>query len=65
MKYKITTFPYAVQHGVVEIPDDVAADKVDEYLMENWANIEFDEPELDYAGTDFITTPYNKAKEDK
>ena len=50
-KYLITAFPYATQYGKLEIPDDV--DEVKEYIKDHWDDIQFDEPELDYCGTDF------------
>lgn len=53
MKYKITAYPYAIQHGVVNVPDNVPEEDIDDYLTEHWGDIKFDEPDLDYAGTDF------------
>ena len=50
-KYLITAFPYATQYGRLEIPDDV--EDVNEYIRLHWDEIKFDEPELDYCGTDF------------
>lgn len=50
-KYLITAFPYATQYGRLEIPDDV--EEVKEYIKDHWNEIQFEEPELDYCGTDF------------
>lgn len=53
MKYKITAYPYAVQHGTIEVPDNVPEEEIDSYIETYWEKIKFEEPELDYAGTDF------------
>lgn len=53
MKYRITAYPYAIQRGTIEVPDNVPTDEVDAYIEEYWNQIDFDAPELDYAGTDF------------
>lgn len=50
-KYHITAYPYATQSGEINIPDDITDVKA--YVEEHWNEIEFDEPDLDYAGTDF------------
>ena len=50
-KYLITAFPYATQYGRLEIPEDV--EDVKEYIEDHWNEIQFEEPELDYCGTDF------------
>lgn len=51
MKKFITFYPYATQTATLDIPEDV--DDVNEYIREHWSEIEFDEVELDYCGTDF------------
>lgn len=51
--YNITAYPYAMQRGFLRIPDTVSEDEMDEYIKKHWDGIEFEEPELDYAGTDF------------
>lgn len=51
MKIQVTAYPYAVQYGEIEVPNDVT--DVKKYIIENWGSIEFDEPNLDYKGTDF------------
>lgn len=56
MKAHITTFPYAIQYGVLEMPDNIEEDKREEYIVEHWDDIEFGEPDLDYAGTDMDIT---------
>ena len=50
MKAHITAYPYATQHGDIEIPDGVDMSK---YIVEHWDAIDFDKPDLDYCGTDF------------
>ena len=49
--YSVTAYPYAVQHGKIKIPNSIT--DVYEYITEHWNEIAFDEPELDYQGTDF------------
>lgn len=53
MKYSIVAYPYAKQYGTIEIPDSVPEEEVDSYIETYWEKIKFEEPELDYAGTDF------------
>jgi len=48
--YWIVASPYATQYGTIVVPDNV---EPEEYIKEHWDEIDFDEPELDYAGTDF------------
>ena len=47
----VTAYPYAMVYGHIDIPDDV--DDIDNYLEDNWDDINFGNPDLDYAGTDF------------
>ena len=55
MKVLVTAFPYATQYGTIDIPDELMGDASDEreYVRNHWNDIEFEEPELDYSGTDF------------
>ena len=52
-QYYITAYPYAKQTGVISAPAGVGDDDIDDYIIEHWNNINFNDPELDYAGTDF------------
>lgn len=61
MKAIIRAYPYAIQHGVLEMPDDIEEDMREEYINEHWNEIRFDEPELDYADTD-MEIVYEKEK---
>lgn len=47
---KVTVRPYAMQEGFIEVPDDVK--DVYNYVIDNWEDVDFDSPELDYEGTD-------------
>ena len=49
----ITAYPYAHQEGTLEIPTDLTEDEVREYVKDHFDDIDFDEVELDYVGTDF------------
>ena len=52
-QYHITAYPYATQTGIISVPAGVGDDDINDYIIEHWNEIKFDEPELDYAGTDF------------
>lgn len=60
MKYRITAYPYATQHGTIEVPDNVPEEEIDRYIETYWEKIKFEKPELDYAGTDFEREKENK-----
>jgi len=64
MKAVITAYPYAIQNGTLEIPDDIERDFREEYITEHWSEIKFGEPELDYADTD-MEVIYIKSKDNK
>lgn len=50
----IKAYPYAVQEGRIDIPDTISDDNnIQQYIEERFNNIEFNEPDLDYSGTDF------------
>ena len=50
----VTAFPYAIQNGTVEVPDDIPKEDIRDYLEDHWDDIMFDSPDLDYSGTDFV-----------
>ena len=52
-QYRVTAYPYATQTGIISVPASVGDDDIYDYITEYWNKIKFDEPELDYAGTDF------------
>ena len=49
----VIAYPYAVQYGTIEVPDDIDDEVIREYIEENWDDIEFNKPELDYDGIDY------------
>ncbi len=51
MMVYVTAYPYAVQYGRIDVPDDV--EDIREYVSDNWDDIDFGDPELDYVGCDF------------
>ena len=51
MIVNVTAYPYAVQYGHIEIPDGV--EDIRQYIVDNWIDIVFGEPELDHEGIDF------------
>jgi len=53
VRYWVQAHPYANQDGFIDVPADISADEVEKYIRENFGNIEFEEPDLDYKGTDF------------
>ncbi len=48
----ITASPYATQYGTIKVPDDLPEDKYKSYVDDHFDKIKFNEPDLDYAGTD-------------
>lgn len=48
----VTAFPYAMVNGKIQVPLDVT--DVNQYVQDHFDNIRFEEPELDYDGTDFV-----------
>lgn len=52
MKVLVTAYPYVTQYGTIDIPDDWMGNEK-KYVINHWGDIEFEEPELDYGGTDF------------
>ncbi len=50
----VTAYPYAVQYGSLIVPDELSDQaEIEEYVREHFDEIEFGEPDLDYAGTVF------------
>ena len=49
----VTAYPFAVQSGTIEVPANLSEEELYDYVSENFDNIKFDEPDLDYQGTDF------------
>ena len=48
----ITAYPYATVCGHLDVPDNIDEDVAYEYVQNHWREIEFEEPELDFCGTD-------------
>ena len=53
MKVRVIAYPYAVQYGEIEVPNDVKGEDLQEYISEHFDEVAFGEPELDYQGTEF------------
>ncbi len=50
----VTAYPFATQGGTIQVPDNVKGyENVSAYIDEHWNEIDFNQPELDYGGTDF------------
>ena len=52
----VTAYPYVVQYGEIEVPNDVfeeGGSSVRNYIEENFNEIMFGIPDVDYRGTDF------------
>ena len=47
----VVAYPYALTRGRLKVPKSVT--DLDEYVAEHFSDISFDEPELDFRGTDF------------
>lgn len=56
----VTMYPYAVQYGTIKVPNEISESndesKIKEYITEHFTEIEFEDAELDYGGTDFDYT---------
>ena len=52
-KVTVTLYPYATQRGKIEVPMSISEKDMRNYIENHWDDIKKDEPELDYAGTDF------------
>jgi len=53
VKYWVQAHPFANQDGSINVPVDIPADEVENYIRENFGYIKFGEPDLDYRGTEF------------
>ena len=51
--YYVTAYPYASQTGTIKIPGNLSHKEVEQYISDHFDEIDFGEPSLDYAGTDF------------
>ena len=47
----VTAYPCAIQNGKITVP--TKCKNIRQYIEDNWDSIIFDEPELNYEGTDF------------
>lgn len=52
----VTAYPYAIQHGTIEVPNGIDESEIEEYVMEHFDEIKFNNAELDYCGTDIDYT---------
>ena len=48
----ITALPYATQNGTIQVPADLTEEDYHDYVQEHFDDIEFNEIDLDYCGTD-------------
>lgn len=53
VRYWVQAYPFASQDGYIDVPADIPANKVENYIRENFDDIEFEEPDLHYGGTEF------------
>ena len=49
----ITTYPYATQTGSLNVPENLDEKATRKYISDHWDDIQFNDVELDYAGTEF------------
>lgn len=53
-RYIVYAYPYANQTEYISVPDDIEDNnEAWNYINEHFGEIDFQEPELDYLGTDF------------
>lgn len=48
----VTATPYTTQYGTIDVPADLPEERYEAYVREHFGEIKFNEPSLDYAGTD-------------
>ena len=55
----VTAYPYASQNAEFEIPGDMDPESCEaqEYIRDHFNELSFDEPDLDYRGTEFDIGP--------
>lgn len=54
MQVAVTAHPYAYQQDTIEVPDDLTTEEeIRTYIEGNLDQVDFQEPDLDYIGTDF------------
>ena len=49
----IVAYPYASQTGTLYVPDHIPPEDYEQYVEDHFRDIIFQDPELDYRGTDF------------
>ena len=49
----ITAYPYATQTGSLNVPENLDEKTTRQYISDHWDDIQFNDVELDYAGTEF------------
>ena len=49
----VRAYPYAMQKGTMVIPEGLSPEEEHEYIVDHFDEIQFGEPDLGYAGTDF------------
>ena len=55
-RYSVTALPFATQNGSIWVPDEIVKkgeEHVREYISDNWNDIDFSDPDLDYCGAAF------------
>ena len=53
--YKV--YAYITMDGDIEIPDDITEDEAHDYIGEHLTEVNFNEPWIDYQGTEFEVEP--------
>ena len=49
----VQAYPYASQHGVIRVPENLNDEQIKDFVRDNWDLVHFEPAELDYCGTDF------------
>lgn len=51
---QVVAYPYATTIGTIQVPSNLTnQEKVRKYVSDNFDKVVFEEPELDFRGTDF------------
>jgi len=49
----VVGFPYVVESGKLEVPDELTGDELYAYVESHWDDIQFEEDSRDYYDTEF------------
>ena len=51
MTVTVRAYPYAAIYGTIEVPE--GTENIDDYVYDNFGDISFGEPDLDFKGAEY------------